>query len=110
MLSEGEGEGAGSGGVTRGRGDADMTWGAESNGDTERFEAKTLPSAEYRDPEHSAVVGVGAAAPTVEPVAEGAGLTGVEASAGRAAWKRRLAPHHRRAVQTYFTRESAQKQ
>lgn len=87
-----------------------MTWGAETEGDTDRFEAKTLPSAEYRDPDHSAIVGIGAAAPKVEPIAEGGGLTNVDASTGRAAWKRRLAPHHRRAIQTYFTRETAQKQ
>ncbi|MDZ4774825.1 MAG: hypothetical protein SGI72_17010 [Planctomycetota bacterium] len=100
----------GSGGISRGRGDAPLTWGAETPGATDRFEAKSLPDAEYRDPEHSTVVGVGVAAPTVEPTAESAGLVDVSASGGRTAWKRRLAPHHRRAVQTYFTRDTAQKQ
>jgi hypothetical protein len=100
-------EGPGQGGVSRGRGDAEMTWGAEAQGDTDRFEAKALPDAQYRDAEHSAVVGVGASAPTVEPVAEGAGNADVELSTGRAAWKRRLAPHHREAVKSFFTPERA---
>ena len=81
-----------------------MTWGAESAGDTERFEAKTLPDAQYRDPEHSGVIGVGSSAPVAEPVPEAAGDADVALSTGRAAWKRRLAPHHRDAVKTFFTR------
>ena len=97
----------GQGGITRGRGDAEMTWGAEAAGDTDRFEAKSLPDAQYRDPDHSAVVGVGASAPTVEPVAEAAGQADVATSTGRTAWKRRLAPHHREAVKTFFTPERA---
>lgn len=98
----------GQGGVTRGRGDAEMTWGQETAGDTERFEARTLPEAQYADPKDTIVAGIGAAAPGVEPVAESGGLAPLEASSGRASWKRRLAPHHRRAVQSYFTREGAQ--
>jgi len=99
--------GASSGGVSRGRGDADMTWGTEAQGDTSRFEAKALPDAQYRDADHSAVVGVGASTPEVAPVAESAGNADVELSTGRAAWKRRLAPHHREAVKTFFTPERA---
>lgn len=102
--------GGGRGGVSRGRGDAEMTWGEETSGDTDRFEAKALPEASYSDPEHSTVVGIGAAAPRIEPVVEPGGQLDVTTSGGETAWKRRLAPRHRRAVQTYFTRESAQKQ
>jgi hypothetical protein len=83
-----------------------MTWGKETAGDTERFEAKALPGAQYQDAEHSAVLGVGAAAPTVDPVAEAGGLSAVDASTGKSAWKRRLAPHHREAVKTFFTRDA----
>ncbi len=108
MLAGASGaEGTGQGGVSRGRGDAEMTWGTETQGDTDRFEAKALPDAQYRDADHSAVIGVGASAPTVDPVAEGAGNADVELSTGRAAWKRRLAPHHREAVKTFFTPEHA---
>jgi hypothetical protein len=107
MAGTEEGAGAGSGGVTRGRGDAEMSWGAESSGDTDRFEAKALPDAQYRDPEHSLVIGVGASVPTVEPVPESAGNSDVATSTGRAAWKRRLAPHHREAVKSFFTAPQA---
>jgi hypothetical protein len=96
----------GIGGVSRGRADAEMTWGRESAGDTERFEAKSLPSAQYPDSEHSAVLGIGAASPEVDPTAEGAGLANVTTSTGKAAWERRLAPHHRDAVKTFFTRDT----
>jgi hypothetical protein len=109
MAGTTEATGAGSGGVSRGRGDAEMTWGAEAQGDTSRFEAKSLPDAQYRDADHSAVIGVGASAPTVEPVAEAGGDADVGLSTGRAAWKRRLAPHHREAVKTFFTPERSPK-
>jgi hypothetical protein len=80
-----------------------MVWGRESAGDTDRFEAQALPSAQYPDADHSAVLGVGAAAPTVDPTAEPSELSSVAVSAGKSAWKRRLAPHHRDAVKTFFT-------
>jgi hypothetical protein len=67
-----------------------------------------LPAARYSDPEHSLTIGVGASAPEVDPQAESAGNADVALSAGRAAWKRRLAPHHREAVKTFFTRTGAQ--
>lgn len=94
-----------SGGISRGRADAEMVWGQESAGDTERFEAKALPGARFQDAEHSVVVGVGAAEPDVDPSAESAGLSNVDVSSGKSAWKRRLAPHHRDAVKTFFTRD-----
>lgn len=80
-----------------------MTWGKEAQGDTDKFEAKALDPARFLDAEHSAVLGVGSGAPNVEPKAEGAGLAGVETSIGRSAWKRRLAPHHREAVKSFFS-------
>ena len=80
-----------------------MTWGQEVQGDTDKFEAQALDPARFLDAEHSAVLGVGAGAPTVEPRSEGASLTEVETSIGRSAWKRRLAPHHREAVKSFFT-------
>ena len=95
-------QGAGSGGIDHGRGDADMHWTDPVQGDTSKFEAKVLKPAELLDLESSAVLGVGAAAPPIEPVAEGAGLVEVQASSGKTAWRRRLAPHHREAVQDFF--------
>lgn len=97
-----EGAGAGRGGVSRGRGDAEMTWGEETPGETDRFAAKTLPDARYADPENSGIIGLGAAAPPVDPQAEAAGSGAIEGSGGQSAWRRRLAPHHRDAVKTWF--------
>lgn len=81
-----------------------MIWGEETAGDTSRFEARSLPDARYADPEHSAILGIGAAPPVVDPRPEGAGAGTGQASGGQSAWRRRLAPHHREAVQTWFGR------
>ncbi len=96
----------GRGGITRGRADAEMIWGEETAGDTSRFEARSLPDARYADPENTATVGLSAAAPGVEPVAESAGTAAIQASSGQSAWRRRLAPHHREAVRVWFGRGS----
>ncbi len=92
----------GNGGVDRGRADAEMIWGEETPGDTSRFDAKELPDARYADPEHSGIVGIGATSPPVDPTAEAPGSGAIEASGGRSAWRRRLAPHHRDAVRSWF--------
>src|SRR5262245_53301924 len=92
----------GRGGVSRGRGDAALQFSGQTDGDTSEFEAKELDPAEWLDPESTASVGVGATAPEVDPTAQGGGLVETKASAGKAAWKRRVAPHHRDAVQSFF--------
>jgi hypothetical protein len=83
-----------------------MIWGEETPGDPARFEAKELPDARYADPEHTAVLGVGAAAPPVDPRPESAGTAPVAGDAGQSAWRRRLAPHHREAVRAWFGRDA----
>ena len=92
----------GRGGINRGRGDAELTWGAESPGRTDEFEARILPPSQARDPKDSTILGVGAAAPGVDAQGGASGLTEVDASAGKAAWRRRLSPRHRRAVGSFF--------
>ena len=92
----------GRGGVTRGRADAELTWGDESPGRTDAFAPKQLPPGTQLDPEQSALLGVSAAAPEVDPVAEGAGSQPTERAAARTAWRRRLAPTHREAVTRFF--------
>lgn len=79
-----------------------MIWGEETAGATDRFEPAILPPATALDLEHTAVLGVGAAAPRPDPLTGPAGLREVDASAGKTAWRRRLAPHHRRVVKTFF--------
>jgi len=61
-----------------------------------------LAPAQNLDLEHSAVLGIGAGAPNVEPVAEAGGSAAVQASVGQGAWRRRLAPQHRDAVKAFF--------
>jgi hypothetical protein len=80
-----------------------MLWGDESPGRDGEFTTERLPGARYLDPEQTLVLGVGAVAPAVDPVAGGAGLVDVEASGGASAWKRRLSPRHKGAVKTFFS-------
>lgn len=92
----------GRGGVSRGRGDAELTWGEETPGRTDQFEARALDPARNLDLEHSMLLGIGAGAPDVAPQAESAGDGAIQASAGSSAWRRRLAPRHREAVKDFF--------
>ena len=94
--------GPGSGGVTRGRGDAPLDYAGSTDGTTDPFEAKELPEAEYLDQDSTAVVGVGAAQPSVDPTGGASGLIDTQASTGSTAWKRRVAPRHREAVRGFF--------
>ncbi|MEO6708521.1 MAG: hypothetical protein ABIP42_03035 [Planctomycetota bacterium] len=95
--------GPGSGGVSRGRGDAPMTWGDETQGRSEDFSAKALEPARVLDAESTGVLGIGATAPTVDAQGESGGAATAGASTGEGAWRRRLAPHHREAVKQFFS-------
>jgi hypothetical protein len=102
-LVEGSAEGQpGQGAVTRGRADAAMTWGDETQGRSEDFKATTLDPARVLDAESTAVIGLGATAPTVDPRGEASGLAELVNSTGDGAWRRRVAPHHRDAVKRFF--------
>ena len=69
---------------------------------SEAFEAKLLPKAKVRDAENSALLGVGAVAPSVDPEAESAGLVPTQEAAAKQAWQRRVAPRHRNSVKEFF--------
>lgn len=101
----GSGQQPGSGGVNRGRGDAEMTWGEESEGATDKFPLQVLPPAALEDLQNSGLLGVGRGSPTAEPNAEAAGNAAVSGSVGKAAWRRRLSPSHRQAVKTFFSKD-----
>ena len=79
-----------------------MTWGEESPGRSEDFSPESLSPAEYADAERSGLLGLAQGAPETAPIEEGSGLVEVEASSGGSAWRRRLAPSHRRAVRSFF--------
>jgi len=92
----------GAGAPTRGRGDAEMIWGSESPGQTDAFQPKQLPSGRYLDPAHTALAGVSAADPTVDPKGEAAGDVATAAAQARSAWRRRIASAYREAVKRFF--------
>ena len=98
----------GVGGPTRGRADAEMIWGEETEGRTDMFEVETLAPARYRDEERSVQFGLSATEPVVDAREEASGLVDVAGSTGNSAWRRRLAPRHRDAVRTFFEPESGE--
>jgi hypothetical protein len=92
----------GRGGLNRGRADADLTWGKE----TERggkFKSKPLPPGAPRSPDDWAPVVVLPGAPQ-ESAVLGTQSSGRQYSdaAGQGAWRRSLAPRHQSAVKKYF--------
>ncbi len=92
---------AGLGGVSRGGGSTGLLWGDESEG--EAFESKLLRPSRFPDIENSAALAESVDVPEVAPDGEGAGLVDVQGSTGEAAWRRRLSPRHREAVQEFFS-------
>ncbi len=102
-------EGAGQGGINRGRGDANLDFTGETEGRTDQFEAKELPEAQVLDPESTAVVSVGLGTPEADARGQSGGNVDAGTSVGRGAWKRRLAPHHREAVQEFFGKSGEQR-
>ena len=84
----------GRGGVNRGRGDADMTWGDESDKANTKFKEVVLSKGTLDKPKDE-VIGVTANTPDVD-VAESA------PSAGKDTWNRKVRPRHRNAVRKYF--------
>ncbi len=83
-----------------------MIWGEESQGRSEDFAAEVLPSARFMDMENTRLLGIGSAAPEVNAIPESSGNAAVSASSGKTAWRRRLSPHHRKAVGSFFTNET----
>jgi hypothetical protein len=107
FASEGElaadGDGMpGRGGVTRGRADAELTWGQESL-PLDRFTAEALPPGSARSPDDWVPMVELPAAPAEAPVLSAPAATRRYAgSAGQTAWRRTLAPRHQSAVKKYF--------
>jgi hypothetical protein len=93
----------GRGGINRGRGDAAMSWGDESDEQGVKFLETVLPPGFQEDPKEE-IRGVSQAPPETEPVAtapRGASRQ-VDAASGRETWDRRLRPRHREVVRQYF--------
>lgn len=86
-----------------------MIWGDASPGETDKFEAHALPEATRLDLENSGMFGVSASAPDADPVRAASGAGAIAGGAGNSTWQRRIAPHHRGAVQGFFTRTNEAK-
>jgi len=97
----------GRGGISRGRGDAPMTWKDPSNEEGAEFEEQALPPGAMRSMKDAELVGVSVGAPDEaegESASAGGALSGAEA-AGGSAHRQTTLPQHRRAVERYFERQ-----
>ena len=93
----------GRGGVSRGKADADMTWGKEADAANTKFKEIILPPGYLENPKET-VLGVTLGTPQDEKVetaernsaAAGSGATGSDA------WNRQLHPRHKSIIKDYF--------
>lgn len=94
---------AGAGGVTRGRGDAALTWTDEALETEVSFQAEVLPPGHGWDPEKTITIGGQVAAPWVRPDsgAEFEGLRNARGGQG-GAFTNPVLPMHRGTVRRYF--------
>ncbi len=93
----------GRGGISRGRGDAEMAWGDESDETGVKFKETVLPPGMQEDPKDE-VIGITRSEPEVDPatsVSRGAAHAN-DPAAGRETWDRKLRPRHRGAVRKFF--------
>jgi hypothetical protein len=101
--TDGDGE-PGRGGVTRGRADAELTWGQET-APFDRFKATPLPPGAARSPDDWAPMVELPGAPQAAPeLSASAGARQYGDAIGQGAWRRALAPRHQSAVKKYFAR------
>lgn len=93
----------GEGGVTRGRADAELTWGKEPDENGFKFKEVVLPERDVDEP-GEVVVKIERAAPVVDPAASAprSVARNIDAAAGVSTWNRKLSPRHRNIVQKYF--------
>jgi hypothetical protein len=93
----------GRGGLNRGRGDAEMSYGNESDEQAAKFKETVLPPG-FLDQPNDSPLGMTASAPQVEPTASNSRNTAhnVGSATGKTAWDRPLRPRHREVVRGYF--------
>ncbi len=95
----------GKGGISRGRGDAPMTWSDGTREDGARFKTQVIPPSVVADLKDSQLVGRGVGAPSIQrggPATSGA-LNGA-ASGGGSAFTQTILPRHKGTVKRYFER------
>ncbi|MCH7688649.1 MAG: hypothetical protein IH899_18530 [Planctomycetes bacterium] len=93
----------GRGGINRGRGDAELTWGKESDQRNTKFKEVVLPPGFLDDPNQESL-GTTAVAPEVQPADSAPRNTNrlIDPASGKATWNRTLRPRHRGVVKKYF--------
>ena len=95
----------GRGGINRGRADAELTWGNETQR-LDRFKPMPLPPGAMRSADDLSPIMTLPGAPKEAPVASSASAARTyDETPGQAAWRRTLAPRHRSAVKKYFESE-----
>lgn len=106
-LAEGKSSGGqepGRGGLDRGRADAALTWGAESQA-LNKFKATPLPPGAPRSPDDWApLVELPGAPQEAAVLSRSAAARQYDPSVGQAAWRRTLAPRHQSALKKYFAK------
>lgn len=98
-----EGQKPGKGGTSRGRGDAEMSWGDEADEKKLKFKEILLPPG-FLDKPKEEVAGIKFIAPTDQAAAasEKRALQAGKTSLGETTWGRKLSPKHRNVVKQYF--------
>ena len=94
------------GAINRGPGHVPMTWSEGTSADGAKFQAEVLPLSNIASLEDSEVIGLSAAAPTVETsgaAPQSGGLNGAAAGGG-SAFNQTVLPRHKGAVKRYFER------
>ncbi|MGC1276034.1 MAG: hypothetical protein WBC44_20205 [Planctomycetaceae bacterium] len=94
---------SGQGGIARGRADATMSYGDESDEQAAKFKEAVLPPG-FLDQPNDTVQGVTASAPPVEPAGDAQRNAARESApaTGKTTWDRPLRPRHREIVREYF--------
>jgi hypothetical protein len=97
----------GNGGISRGRGDADLTWGDESTLENTKFKESVLPPGMLDKPRDE-VVGITIAAPETDVAgsAPRSAARAATAASGDETWKGTVRPRHRSVVKRYFDKQA----
>ncbi|MDH3583433.1 MAG: hypothetical protein OER86_04385, partial [Phycisphaerae bacterium] len=97
----------GRGGITRGRGDAPLTWKDPSSEQGVKFKEQVLPPSDFSAMKQSQLVGVSVGAPKLAERVEAGSSVALRraAAAGGSAAKQTVLPRHRAAVERYFDRK-----
>lgn len=104
---EGEGQAKGNrpgkGGTSRGRGDAELTWGVENEKEGIKFKETVLPPG-FKEMPKEEILRLTKKDPEADPAASAPrdGSRDQTDTAGRQSWNRSLKPRHQQVIRDYF--------